>query len=247
MVVTKRIVRFVAASVAAPGIDVYISSEGCDDRPKTPNTCGIAYIKVNGEDYSRHGRGHNVVVVDGATGVWTTVNILLLNSYLLLRNSSIMVTSKELLLAQAWSKWPFRVSQEVSLFLGRIVRKSFIISWKTCASKCEYCWIIHEKTTKTLFDLKRPRGFFSRAQNSLSPRRTVFQCNLRNEYCKRFDLRTIVGSQTRHMFFSFSFSYHLGVILDSKVFDTYGIKSAGNNLRDYLNSIKGKYVILFQG
>ena len=77
----------------------------------------------------------------------------------------------------------------------------------------------------------------------------MFQYNLRNEYCKRFDLRTIVGSQTRHMFFSFSFSfsYHSGVILDSKVFDTFGIKSAGNNLRDYLNSIKGKYVILFQG
>ncbi|XP_066019015.1 uncharacterized protein [Pocillopora verrucosa] len=60
---------FSSASIAAPVIDVYISSEGCDDRPKTPNTCGIAYIKVNGEDYSRHGRGHNVVVVDGATGV----------------------------------------------------------------------------------------------------------------------------------------------------------------------------------
>ena len=85
------------------------------------------------------------------------------------------------------------------------MRKSFIISWKTCASKCEYCRIIHEKTTKTLFDLKRPRGFFSRAQNLLSPRRTVFQCNLRNEYCKRFDSCTTVGSQTRHMFFSFIF------------------------------------------
>ena len=79
---TERIIRFVAAFVAAPAIDVYISSEGCEDRPKTPNTCGIAYIKVNGEDYSRHGRGHNVVVVDGATGVWTTVNILFLYSYL---------------------------------------------------------------------------------------------------------------------------------------------------------------------
>ena len=43
------------------------------------------------------------------------------------------------------------------------------------------------------------------------------------------------------------FSYHSGVILDSKVFDTYGIISAGRNLRDYLNNIKGKYVILFQG
>ena len=127
------------------------------------------------------------------------------------------------------------------------MRKSFIISWKTCASKCEYCRIIHEKTTKTLFDLKRPRGFFSRAQNLLSPRRTVFQCNLRNKYCKRFDSCTTVGSRTRHMFFFFYFSYHSGVTLDSKVFDTHGITSAGNNLRDYLNSIKGKYVILFQG
>ena len=34
-----------------------------------------------------------------------------------------MVTSKELLLAQAQSKWPFGVSQEVSLFLGRIIRQ----------------------------------------------------------------------------------------------------------------------------
>ncbi|XP_022805061.1 bone morphogenetic protein 1-like [Stylophora pistillata] len=58
-----------SASVAAPTIEVYIRSEGCDDRGKTPNTCGIAYIKVNGKDYSRHGRGHNIVVVDGATGV----------------------------------------------------------------------------------------------------------------------------------------------------------------------------------
>ncbi|PFX33163.1 Neuropilin-2 [Stylophora pistillata] len=58
-----------AASAPAPAIDVYIKSEGYYDRGKTPNTRGIAYVKVNGEDYSRHGRGHNVVVVDGATGV----------------------------------------------------------------------------------------------------------------------------------------------------------------------------------
>ena len=48
-------------------------------------------------------------------------------------------------------------------------------------------------------------------------------------------------------FFFLYFSYHSGVILDSKVFDTYGIISAGRNLRDYLNNIKGKYVISFQG
>ena len=83
--------------------------------------------------------------------------------------------------------------------------------------------------------------------NSLSPRRTMFQRNSRNEYYKRFDSCTIAGSQTRHMFFFLYFSYHSGVILDSKVFDTYGIISAGRNLRDYLNNIKGKYVISFRG
>ena len=49
-------------------MDVDIRSEGCNDSQKTPNTCGIAYIRVNGQDRSGHGRGHNVVVLDGATG-----------------------------------------------------------------------------------------------------------------------------------------------------------------------------------
>ena len=49
-------------------MDIYIRSEGCNDPGKTPGTCGIAYIYVNGKDHSVHGRGHNVVVVDDATG-----------------------------------------------------------------------------------------------------------------------------------------------------------------------------------
>ena len=49
-------------------LDIYIRSEGCNDPNKTPNTCGIAYIKVNGHDRSMHRRGHNVVVVDATTG-----------------------------------------------------------------------------------------------------------------------------------------------------------------------------------
>ena len=44
-------------------------SEGCEDPDKTKDTCGIAYIKVNGKDVSKHGRGHNVVVVNGQTGI----------------------------------------------------------------------------------------------------------------------------------------------------------------------------------
>ena len=37
---------------------------------------------------------------------------------------------------------------------------SFINSWKNYASKSEYCRIIHEKTSRALFDLKRPRQRF---------------------------------------------------------------------------------------
>ena len=53
---------------ADPFIDVDVRSEGCDDPGKAPNTCGIAYIKVDGKDHSLHRRGHNVVILDGTTG-----------------------------------------------------------------------------------------------------------------------------------------------------------------------------------
>ena len=49
-------------------LNIFIRSEGCEDPGKTPETCGIAYIKVNGKDYSRHLRGHNVVIVSSVTG-----------------------------------------------------------------------------------------------------------------------------------------------------------------------------------
>ena len=50
------------------GIDIDIRSEGCDD-PKLVNIkCGRAYIKVNGRDYARKRRGHNIVLVDYQTG-----------------------------------------------------------------------------------------------------------------------------------------------------------------------------------
>ncbi|XP_078359332.1 uncharacterized protein LOC144643832 [Oculina patagonica] len=50
------------------GLDIHIRSEGCNDPNKTPNTCGVAYINVDGTDHSPHGRGHNVVILDGTTG-----------------------------------------------------------------------------------------------------------------------------------------------------------------------------------
>ena len=49
-------------------MDIDVRSEGCNDPTKTPNTCGVAYIRVNGKNYSPRIRGHNVVVLDDATG-----------------------------------------------------------------------------------------------------------------------------------------------------------------------------------
>ena len=60
----KNIFFFIVVSV----LDIHIRSEGCDDPGMTSGTCGIAYIWVNGKDYSPHGRGHNVVILDAKTG-----------------------------------------------------------------------------------------------------------------------------------------------------------------------------------
>ena len=49
-------------------MDIHIKIEGCKDPKRTKNTCGFAYIEVNGMDLSPRGRGCNVVVVDGRTG-----------------------------------------------------------------------------------------------------------------------------------------------------------------------------------
>ncbi|RMX61344.1 hypothetical protein pdam_00024283, partial [Pocillopora damicornis] len=50
-----------------PVVRVFIRSEGCEDLGIAENSCGIAYIKVNGKDYSPHIRGHNVVVINAMT------------------------------------------------------------------------------------------------------------------------------------------------------------------------------------
>ncbi|KAL9972050.1 hypothetical protein ACROYT_G018289 [Oculina patagonica] len=47
-------------------LNISIRSEGNDDPGKTAS--GVAYIFVNGKDYSPQGRGHNVVTVDAETG-----------------------------------------------------------------------------------------------------------------------------------------------------------------------------------
>ena len=55
-------------------LSISIRSEACDDPGRPVGTCGFAYIIVNGEDHSPHGRGHNVVTVDAKTGTLALLN-----------------------------------------------------------------------------------------------------------------------------------------------------------------------------
>ena len=50
---------------------MYIKSVGCNDKGKDTGSCDYAhaYIQVNGEEYSKKKRGHNIVIVDPDTGI----------------------------------------------------------------------------------------------------------------------------------------------------------------------------------
>lgn len=60
--------RLFSCCLTVSSIRIDIRSEGCNDPGRTPNTCGRAYIKVNGNEHSKQNRGHNVVVVNAVTG-----------------------------------------------------------------------------------------------------------------------------------------------------------------------------------
>ncbi|CAB3982538.1 chymotrypsinogen B-like [Paramuricea clavata] len=72
MVLTRFIILVFVISVAfaasPEGIKVELRSEGCDDPKLVQVHCGRAYIKVNGRDYARKRRGHNLVILDLQTG-----------------------------------------------------------------------------------------------------------------------------------------------------------------------------------
>ena len=51
----------------AENLTIYIRSEGFNDSGNT-GTNGHGIIKVNGKDYSPHGRGYNLVTINADTG-----------------------------------------------------------------------------------------------------------------------------------------------------------------------------------
>lgn len=65
----SQFLKFISVpNFSDPYVDIHVRSEGCEDPGKAPNTCGIAYINVDGREYSLRHRGHNVVIVDAETG-----------------------------------------------------------------------------------------------------------------------------------------------------------------------------------
>ena len=51
-------------------LKLQVRSEGCEDKDKiVKQSCGLAVLKVDEHDYSKHGRGYNLVVIDGWTGI----------------------------------------------------------------------------------------------------------------------------------------------------------------------------------
>ncbi len=56
-------------------LNVQIISEGCDDRGRH-GSCGIAFIRINGKDYARKGRGYNIVVINSNTGMKQLLSII---------------------------------------------------------------------------------------------------------------------------------------------------------------------------
>jgi len=65
----SQFLKFISVpNFSDPYVDIHVRSEGCEDPGKATGTCGIAYINVDGREYSPRRRGHNVVIVDAETG-----------------------------------------------------------------------------------------------------------------------------------------------------------------------------------
>ena len=67
-IVFELLLTFLFIFSAVSFLTLIAQGEGCADPFKTANTCGYSVLKVQGVDKSPHGRGHNIVVLDGTTG-----------------------------------------------------------------------------------------------------------------------------------------------------------------------------------
>ncbi|KAL9978627.1 hypothetical protein ACROYT_G016164 [Oculina patagonica] len=242
-------------------LDIHIRSEGCNDTRVTPGTRGIAYIKVNGKDYSPHGRGHNVVIVDAKTGAvlgsksFDTSNIS--SAGVALRNYLNAINGDKIVLVAIQEEGSAYVKSAINAFrrlgaVGRIMRAyrgSFALVGYAHSSKPS--WIAQEQQKR----YEGPSEIFLRItlrQSRQAP--SLLNVELRSEGCD--DPGKTGGCGTAFITVNNQdYSLHKrglnvavfteqGLFVETRAFDTYGVVKAGTSAANYLNRISGNKIVL---
>ncbi|XP_078368661.1 uncharacterized protein LOC144652511 isoform X2 [Oculina patagonica] len=241
-------------------LDIHIRSEGCNDTGMTPGTCGIAYIRVNGIDYSLHGRGHNVVTVDATTGAvlgsqrfdthGDNSSGVKLRDYLDAINGTKIVL---VAIQDAGSKY---VSPAINALkrLGAMdpILKDFRVSFALVgyAHPSKPSWIVQEQQKR----YEGPSEIFLRIplkQSSQPP--SLMNVELRSEgcddpgktWCGVAFIKVNNQDYSLHKRgFNVAVFTEQGLFLEARAFDTYGVVKAGTSVANYLNRLHGNKIVL---
>ncbi|XP_078371207.1 uncharacterized protein LOC144654856 isoform X2 [Oculina patagonica] len=245
----------------SPPLDISIRSEGCNDPDKTAGTCGLAYIYVDGADQSLHGRGHNVVVVDIATGTVldkrsfdTHGDAAAGNN---LRDFLSSITGHKAVLVAIQDEGSKYVSPAFDALkrLGATapiltdVRGSFALVGYAGVTKPS--WITQDQQNSekgpsevsakipVLPSPSKTVAIHIRSEGCNDPAKTPNTCGLAYIYVNDVD-RSLHARGHNVVVLDAA----TGAFLEAKGFDTHGDAAAGNSLRDYLNSITGNKIVL---
>ncbi|XP_020628090.1 uncharacterized protein LOC110065301 isoform X2 [Orbicella faveolata] len=242
-------------------VSIHIKSEGCEDPGIPEGTCGLAYIYVNGEDKSPHSRGHNVVVVDAVTGK-------------VLRAAGFDTHSGEMSAGENLKYFLNNIKGEDQIVLVAIqdegsnyveaaidalkrvgatdpiwtgYRGSFALIGYSGVVKPSWVELGQANRKEGPTELSKAialspehhMGIHLRSEGCNDPAKTPATCGLAYMYVDGIDssphLRghnvVVVDAKT-------------GAVLGAEAFDTHGKESAGENLKDYLNSINGDKIVL---
>ncbi|KAJ7323452.1 hypothetical protein OS493_031652 [Desmophyllum pertusum] len=239
-----------------PVVDIFVRSEGCEDPGKAPNTCGIAYIKVNGKDHSLRGRGINVVVVDATAGV-----VLETKTYDTHGDGNAANRLKDFLNSLQGDVIVVVAAQDEA---ARLLADSAIDALKRLGAidpikpeyRGSYAFVGYARVKKPSWIAQQWRGRGKGPSEvslkvPLTPNPFV-DIHVRSEGCndpgKRPNTCGIASIKVDGIDRSLHGRGHnvvivdarTGAVLEAKAFDTHGDGNAGNSLRSYLDSKNGQ-------
>jgi len=247
-------------SVAPAGfLDIHVRSEGCNDPGKAPNTCGIAYIKVNGRDHSPHVRGHNVVVVDATTGAVTGTASFDTHGDSgagnRLRDYLNGIHGDKIACVAVQDEGSRYVSAAFDALKRLGATDPILTDFRGSFAFCGYArvkkpsWVAQQQANSgqgpSVISFKVPFtphpyvDVHVRSEGCEDPGKAPNTCGIayinvdgtERSLRRRGHNVVIVDAGT-------------GSVLDVKSFDTHGDNNAGNGLRDYLNGVRGNKIVL---